>query len=149
MNTTICLRTADGYLLAAKALYTTQENGVAFFKYYISPFTVNAAFACEVYLKYLYYKQYGTAMKVQHNLFVLYSLLCDETKLQLRLEYEQWKSNLSLEKCLQIHSKAFVNWRYIYEEDNGSSVDPRSLYYLAVSLHNICHLKEEAQPNAH
>ena len=147
MNATTCLRTADGYLLAAKALYTTQKNGVAFFKYYISPFTVNAAFACEVYLKYLYYKQFGTAIKGQHNLFVLYGLLCEENQLQLKSEYERWKSILSLEECLHLHSKAFVNWRYIYEDD-GVSADPQSLYNLAVSLHNISHLKEEAQTNA-
>lgn len=147
MNATTCLRTADGYLLAAKALYTTQKNGVAFLKYYISPFTVNAAFACEVYLKYLYYKQYGTAIKEQHHLLVLYGLLCEETQLQLKSEYKNWTSILSLEECLQLHSKAFVNWRYIYEDDGGS-VEPQSLYNLAVSLHNICHLKEEAQTNA-
>ena len=148
MNATTCLRTADGYLLAAKALYTTQKNGVAFLKYYISPFTVNAAFSCEVYLKYLYYKQNGTAIKGQHNLFVLYGMICEETQSQLKSEYERWTSILSLEECLQLHSKAFVNWRYIYEDD-GSSVEPQSLYNLAVSLHNICHLKEEAQTHAH
>lgn len=147
MNTAMCLNTADGFLLAAKALYTSQKNGVAFLKYYISPFTVNSAFACEVYLKYLYYRQSGTAVKNQHNLLELYRLLCDETKLQLKSEYEQWTSILPLEECLQHHCKAFVEWRYIFEEKTAS-VEMQSLYNLAVSLHNICHSKEEVQSNA-
>lgn len=148
MDTTTCLRTADGFLLAARALYTTQEHVIAFFNYYIPPFAVNAAFACEVYLKYLYYKQYGTAIKGQHDLFVLYGLLCNETQLQLKAEYKEWTSILPLEECLQVHSKAFVNWRYIYEYESGT-VEPQSLYNLVVSLHNISHQKEEAQTNAH
>lgn len=147
MNTAMCLNTADGFLLAAKALYTSQKNGIAFFNYYISPLTVNSAFACEVYLKYLYYKQCGIDVKNQHNLLELYRLLSDETKLQLKSEYEQWASILPLEECLQVHSKAFVHWRYIYE-DEGGTVEPRSLYNLMVSLHNISHQKEEAQTNA-
>ena len=147
MNTAMCLNTADGFLLAAKVLYTSQKNGVAFFQYHISPLTVNSAFACEVYLKYLYYKQCGTDVKNQHNLLELYCLLSDETKLQLKSEYEQWTSILPLEECLQVHSKAFVSWRYIYE-DEGGTVEPQSLYNLMVSLHNISHQKEEAQTNA-
>ena len=147
MNTAMCLNTADGFLLAAKVLYTSQKNGVAFLRYYISPFTVNSAFACEVYLKYLYYKQCGTDVKNQHNLWELYCLLSDETKLQLKSEYEQWTSILPLEECLQVHGKAFVNWRYIYEYEGGT-VEPQSLYNLMVSLHNISHQKEEAQTNA-
>ena len=149
MNLSMWLRTADGYLLVAENLYQTQRNSVAFLRYYISPFAVNCTCACELYLKYLYFKQNGTPTKEHHQLLNIYNQLHADTKLQIKTEYEKLASILSLEQCLATHNLAFVEWRYLYE-GKTPSVDTKSLYNLAISLHNVCLLSnEEANSDAH
>ena len=58
MNLSVLLQSADGFLQAGKLLYSTHDNGLAFLRTYISPCSVNCAFACELYLKYLYIKEH-------------------------------------------------------------------------------------------
>ncbi|MEI6578999.1 MAG: hypothetical protein WCN92_05985, partial [Eubacteriales bacterium] len=53
INVYILKRTADGYFIAGKCLLDTQKNAVSFLSYYISPCTVNLAFACELDRTYL------------------------------------------------------------------------------------------------
>lgn len=149
MNLAIWRRTADGYLLATDALYKMRRDGVAFFKYYISPFAVNCACACELYLKYLYFREEGKPTKEHHRLLNIYNQLSDDTKLQIKSEYEKWTSILPLEQCLMTHDLAFIDWRYLYEcEGKTRSIEPQSMYNLAISLHNICLRNEEANSNA-
>ena len=47
------------------------------------------------------------------------------------------KSLVELEKCLKIHNNAFIEWRYYFERGKKISVEPSSLYFLALSLHNV------------
>lgn len=141
MNLSILLRSADGFLMAGRMLYSTHKNGVAFLSTYISPYTVNCAFACELYLKYLYAKEHGGRKTERHFLADIFKDLSPDTQNEIISEYEKYKSIQSFEKCLEVHDRAFIDWRYMYE-GKRISVEPQSLYNLMVSLYKICHMNE-------
>jgi len=147
INVCILKRTADGYLAAGKCLLDTQKNGVSFFAYYISPCAVNLAFACELYLKYLYAMTcHDLTVQINHKLLDLYHKLPEKTQLLIKADYLKWTSILNFDECLEKHNLTFKQFRYIYEM-NPLSVEPQSLYNLAISLKNTClRLQEESQP---
>ena len=74
--------------------------------------TINAAFACELYLKSILKSKKGYTnnqlRKLKHNLNDIYSELPDEIKSKL-------ERSVDTSKLLDI-SNAFVNWRYLYED---------------------------------
>lgn len=150
MNLNILLRSADGFLQAGKVLYTTREDVVSYFAYYISPCTVNCAFACELYLKYLYFIEHSEKL-VEHDLDVIFEKLSLQVQGEIRNEYEKWTSLLPLYECLKVHNRVFIDFRYLYEGQSNVdyTVEPQSLYNLMISLHNVCYMKKEATDNAH
>lgn len=96
----------------------------------IAPIIVNGAFSVELALKAILEKnqiEYGK----EHNLFVLYSLLPESFQSELfnhlvekAPEYENAK------KCfdeLVLISNAFVDWRYVYEDNPTPAFDIRFL----------------------
>ena len=148
MNLSVMLRTADGYLLAGKSLLATRKNALNFFKYYISPCAVNLAFACEIYLKYLYaVENPEKTIDKTHGLLDVYHQLRDETKKMIKCDDEKWTSVMHFDECIKNHNKTFIVFRYMYETD-GISVEPQSLYNLAVALKNTCNKKQESHHEA-
>ena len=100
-----------------------------------APFVVNAAFACEMYLKMmlrLHDKQKNT-----HNLIALFKLLPNKLKDQINKITKQKEGDFRLESHLfkdqlKTISNAFVDWRYIYEQEEASININRILLILAV-----------------
>lgn len=153
MNLNILLQSADGYLQAGKVLYSTystKEKIVSYFSSYISPCTANCAFACELYLKYLYYVEHSKELG-KHDLNVIFEKLSLQVQDEIRNEYGKWTSLLPLDECLKVHNRVFIDFRYLYEgkTDVKYAVEPQSLYNLMISLHNVCYMKKEATDDAH
>ena len=138
MNLSVLLQSAGGFLQAGKQLYSTHDHGFAFLRTYISPCSVNCAFACELYLKYLYIKEHDGGKAGGHYLTDIFKNLSQDTQRRIKTEYEKWSSILTFEDCLEIHKRTFIDWRYMYEGDKAISVEPQSLYNLMISLHNVC-----------
>ena len=119
MNLSVLLQSADGFLQAGKLLYSTHDNGFAFLRTYISPCSVNCAFACELYLKYLYIKEHDGGKAGGHYLTDIFKNLSQDTQRRIKTEYEKWSSILTFEDCLEIHKRTFIDWRYMYEGDKA------------------------------
>ena len=79
------------------------------------PAIVNAAFACELYLKLLIKSETRG-----HNLEILYNLLEPSDKYKIRISITEKLKRDSLEKgfdyYLKVISDDFEYWRYIYEK---------------------------------
>ena len=143
MNSSIMIRNADGYFLAGKALFETRKNAVNFFAYYISAFGMNMAFACELYLKYLYQLENHGKNKRGHKLKTdLFDNLAESTRNLVKKDYQKWTSILSFDDCIKSHNETFSHFRYMHE-CNNLSIEPQSLYNLAVALKNTCTLRME------
>ena len=84
--------------------------------FYVSPVTINSAFACEVFLKAILKHQDIKSTK-SHKLRDLYEALPLELKEWIKNEvsggYPDMWTNLYLDNI----SNAFVKWRYNYEHD--------------------------------
>lgn len=152
MNLSIMLRSADGFCETAKMLYSTHRNGVVFLATYISPFTLNCAFACELYLKYLYAKEHNGKNHSGHSLISVYQKTSSEVQSQIQEDYKKHSNVLSIEECLKVHDLAFKDFRYFHElkKDKTYAVEPQSLYNLMIALRNTCATVEtEETDNAH
>ena len=88
------------------------------------PAIVNAAFACELYLKSLLGKEL-----VSHNLMGFYRKLPPEIKNELRSAYRLQKAFgfSSFEEAIGAVKNTFVEWRYLYKEKNKSQSNPKDL----------------------
>lgn len=86
---------------------------------YTAPIVVNAAFACEIYLKLLLYLE-KIGYKKEHELKELFDKLPPEIKETIEKMTVQrcgyWKNQFGME-VLSVLSNAFVEIRYIYERD--------------------------------
>ena len=79
------------------------------------PAIVNAAFACELYLKSMLEQPWG------HKLKDLFEQLDNETKIQLKNEFDASFSKhpiYNFNVFLNDISDAFVEWRYVFEESH-------------------------------
>lgn len=111
---------------------------------YATPAVVNAAFACEVFLKLLLHSE-EIKIPREHRLHALYNKLPDELKERIRGDvvqrYGQWKDAFGME-CLKSISDAFATWRYIYEHDWHKSatvrIDVSFLMALKNALKALC-----------
>ena len=137
INPVICFRTGEGYLRAGKALLDTKADGVSFFAYYISPCVVNLAFACELYLKAIYAVENNNKCIKWHSLIELSNAISDSAKIQAKAEYENYPHILkTFDECIASNDKTFEQWRYLHEPGN-KSIEPDSLFALAVSLRKV------------
>ena len=91
-------------------------------------YTVNQAFACELFLKALC-KINEVSYSKNHKLKHLLSMLPESVVCEIEKEYEMLckktreshNYNLELRKmdeCLESYDNAFVDWRYYYEKTN-------------------------------
>ncbi len=139
MNLSVMFREACGFFSVGEGLLNTIHNPVQFLAYYISPCAVNLAFACEVFLKYLYaIENDGKEHAPGHGLLDIYDDLSQKTQDKIRSFYEENESILSFDECFNCHNKSFVEFRYMYEGRNMIGMEPQSLYNMAVALHNAC-----------
>ena len=81
------------------------------------PAIVNAAFACELYLKSLL----TNPPKKEHNISKLFCLLPEDIEQTIRnYVNDQFKGHpvYNFDYCIERAGDAFVNWRYIFEEEH-------------------------------
>lgn len=97
-----------------------------------APTVVNAAFACEMFLKSLIirYKLNIPKDRNGHNLFYLYNLLPDDVKFKITNSCNM----PNLESFFKIHVQDFVDMRYFIENKGFSNMSPISMYTIAFNL---------------
>ena len=125
----VCINEADSFLFVAKKI---EDDFDTFLCGGMYPFTVNAAFACELYIKaiLIHTSADGTIPKL-HKLDELFNLLPEDAKTQIEALFnKQYKHNL-LSLVSEI-SNAFIEWRYAFE--NGVKVNITGLLAFANSL---------------
>ena len=97
------------------------RRGSTDIEWYSTPTIVNAAFACEVYLKALI-KYHGIPIKKKHKLKDLFELLPDNLKEWIKVivmnNYGGMWTDAFGREYLECISNAFEEWRYVYEYSN-------------------------------
>ena len=98
-------------------------NSQAYNIFYVTPATVNAAFAWELFLKLLLNLTQIEYNRV-HKLKDLFDVLPDNIRENIKTatieKYGQWKNSWNIE-ILDNISNAFNDWRYNYEHDWSKS----------------------------
>jgi hypothetical protein len=133
-----------GCEFAGCADFCMKEAGEVIPQFLLSPVVVNAAFACEVFLKLLL-KLNGIENQKIHKLQDLYNNLPRDTQVEIQngtvLRCGKWTDIWGFE-CLGNVSDAFVEWRYAYEHDWSKSacmsIDVGFLIGFMNSLRDLC-----------
>ena len=106
------------------------------------PAIVNAAFACELYLKSLIGKELQT-----HDLSVFYRSLKQEIKEEIEDRYRD-KKVFEIDtayQAIKTVGKTFVEWRYLYKDEYSKQCNPKDLnIYLNIFQAILPILKEVA-----
>ena len=132
-------KSAKVFLLQGESMLSiASQNGAAFLDYYVSPCAVNLAFACELYLKILIAYENNNVVKEGHGLADLWKQVGPALQTKIERLYNEGKTIQTLEQCLDTHNHAFIEWRYYFEKGKSISLEPWSLYRLALSLYNVC-----------
>ena len=125
----VCINEADSFLLVAKNI---EDDFDTFLCGGMYPFTVNAAFACELYMKaiFIHNSSDGTIPKL-HKLDELFDKLPKDAKVQIEALFsKQYKHDLL--SLLSEISNAFIEWRYAFE--NGVKINITGLLAFANAL---------------
>ena len=108
------------------------------------PAFVNGLFACELYLKFLSDKE----INHEHDIKNIYNSLNDEIKKEIQKVPCNKKYNL--DQLLKDIGKGFVEWRYIFEDDNHNFGNDYPFEYTQYFLEtylpvlsNIAHCKKK------
>lgn len=136
---TFCFNAANAFLdigQYADHLDKTAANAAILFvgdAFYALPAIVNATFACELYLKVLNSVAADAPERKVHKLTELFSSLPEDCKNRLREAFcKEVHGRVSLDETLEIHSNAFVEWRYPYEpRDHIIEAYPGNLFAAA------------------
>ena len=121
------------------------KHDTADIDFYVIPSAVNSAFACEVFLKAIL-KHSDIGITKQHDLKELFELLPERIKTFVKETSSanyggSWTNWIGYE-YLENVSKAFVEWRYIYEVDftkiGSVGIDPGFLVALRNALREAC-----------
>lgn len=146
---------ADGFLRAS-APKSDPPN-----PYDMAALVTNSAIASELYLKCLIHLETGQLVKNQHNLKKLFGMLRQETQemiqarfdaalgkqkeydysntpVELKEDAQAVAQNMpkNLKEALKKGAGAFVEWRYLYEDESESG-NPFSLFYLPSLLRAV------------
>lgn len=107
----------------------------------VSPFVVNAVFSVELYLKTIH-NVYGNDIR-GHHLANIYRKIPDRGKVHIdsaaidvRSQY-QLSAGTDIQSYLDTLSKAFEEWRYLYEQ-NRISTEVQSIRYTMHVAHEAC-----------
>lgn len=106
------------------------------------PAIVNAAFACELYMKAIIGREFQT-----HSLLTFYKNLPEDVKQRIEEKYKNNKAwgFETAKEAISAVKDTFVDWRYLYKEENANQCNPRDLNaFLRIFQTLIPILKEEA-----
>ena len=84
----------------------------------INVLTVNAAFACEVYLKAICIVERGE-FYIGHFLRDQFDMISNTAQESIKADFKMNMENTSFEEALRLNSDAFDEWRYSFEENPG------------------------------
>ena len=138
-------RHACAFSVCAELATEKLRNDVIDFDLYASPEIVNAAFACEVFMKALL-RFYDIPYKREHKIKNLFEILPSEMKDSLKSELkkcggEAWLDLWGRENIENI-SNVFTEWRYLFEQDwsknSSMHVDITFLLDLQSVLREMC-----------
>ena len=101
----------------------------------IDALTVNAAFACEVFIKAICIYEQEKFYK-GHDLQDNYSMLSKTTQERIKKEFESKMENTSFDEALSINRKAFEDWRYSFQDNKDITVDIYALITMMRCLRN-------------
>jgi hypothetical protein len=114
----------------------------------VAPFTVNAAFSIELYLKALAQK-HGISLR-GHELLKLYESLPEEAIREIGRVIPKCEKNRNLGEppdfkgYLSELNNTFLEWRYCYEKDRTGVVRIEPTIFVMEVLHEACFLISEA-----
>jgi hypothetical protein len=115
-----------------------------------TPFSVNSAFAIEVYLK-TFLKLHGVELKRIHELDRLYAALPEPARTILEaaaLKHGAERPQAEVSDCKSVLdeiSSSFVEWRYAYESDGPVHFPMEKVIVITQALHEVCLREGEAQ----
>ena len=148
-NQRLCIDMADAFLNVGHECNERDrkaQEADLFFEsdaFYAFPAIVNAAFACELYLKALIAKTQGS-QATGHSLSDLFERLTAEERTALRKEYAaRSQYSMEIDEVLRIHSKSFADWRYAFENGKENiEAYPDNLITAAVVVKEYLQRKE-------
>ena len=121
LQTNILLQADDFFEAYKRCIYGKNpkvEGGCTQYSVVNIPAIVNAAFACELYMKSLIKEKEN---KQGHDLKELFDKLTNETQEQIKQfvnEKLETQPFYSFDTLLDLAKNAFVEWRYIFEEEH-------------------------------
>lgn len=119
-------------------IFSGSENGTEV-KQLSVPTVVNAAFACEMFLKALISNAGLDIPKGRdgHNLLKLYKVLSNDIQEKISSFCFRDSSKTEFENFLNNHAENFVNIRYFIEKKEFSNMSPMCIYQLTFNLSQI------------
>jgi len=115
-NLETCIIAADQFFNIANALV---DDTYCAIPDAIRPFFVNAAFACELYLKaIMIFESENDEFSKGHDLKDLFERISDDAKLRIRTNYDglyMKTHKVAFDKLLGDTYSPFVTWRYTFE----------------------------------
>lgn len=107
----VCINEADSFLWVARKI---EEDFDGFLSGGMYPFTVNIAFACELYMKaiLIYGSTENTIIRV-HKLDELFDVLPNDAKVQIEALYSR-QLKRDFRSLLSEISNTFIDWRYAF-----------------------------------
>jgi hypothetical protein len=132
-----------GGLFATAGAFAKTSNMLKDEVMLLTPYTVNAAFACELYLKGLLRLQKDTLQELealprfeQHNLAKLYAILNETEKESLKSSVMQKLTSpqKNFEAYLDEISNAFKECRYAYENQLVEIIEEKGISYINVGF---------------
>ena len=130
---------ATNFHESAQRCFENRPEGDGRASFPIMAAIVGLAFACELYLKALYFLETGKTRDGRtHRLNVLFAALGEETKEAVAAKYDERRRGLDLDlnDDLLTFANAFVDFRYVYEGKAGD-LDTVGLGQLAASLYEV------------
>lgn len=101
-----------------------------------APAVVNAAFACEMFLKSLLV-YYGIQDRKGHSLITLFDRLPEDSKNVISLFCGDKRDATVFRKTLSIHANDFIDIRYFVESEGWRGMDPTYMITLAFNMSEI------------
>lgn len=129
----VCINEADSFLWVARKI----ENSDVFLCGGMYPFTVNIAFACELYMKaILIDDSTGDTIIRGHKLDELFDVLPTDAKVQIEAMYSD-QHKRDFKSLLSEISNAFIDWRYAFEK--GVHINVTGILAFANALEDYVH----------
>lgn len=132
---------ANSFAEVANYIYKTDLKTSPYKGSSTPPFIVNGVLSIELYLKAIH-NAYGNTVK-GHHLANLYKgmpnkgkAFFDQASVEIRPRYQLIEGE-DIYSCLTALSKAFEEWRYLYEHD-GMGTELQSIRYTMHVAHEAC-----------